>query len=75
MPTEQLTQEGATVDVRSKFEFETLHIKNTLTILLTALDFWDKVGKLAKKSSKPNVMSLCFLLAKSGFHLTKESPG
>ncbi len=58
MSTEQLTLERdkvEVIDVRSKFEFETLHIKNALNIPLTALDFEDKVSKVAKESSKPLV--------------------
>jgi len=58
MSTDQLTKERAKVeiiDVRSKFEFETLHIKNASNVPLTALGFEDKVSKIAKDGGKPLV--------------------
>ncbi len=41
------------VDVRSKFEFETLHIKGAINIPLSSVTFASKVANLIKSNSKP----------------------
>ncbi|MGE5240810.1 MAG: rhodanese-like domain-containing protein [Bacteroidota bacterium] len=43
------------VDVRSTFEYNTLHIKNAYNIPVTDKDFETRVTKLAKESGKPLV--------------------
>jgi len=41
------------VDVRSKYEFETLHIKGAVNIPLSRPDFATEVSKLTRSNSKP----------------------
>ena len=61
------------VDVRSKYEYQTLHIKGAINIPLNKVDFASQVAKLIKSNSKPVVFYCNGGTCKKSYKAVKEA--
>ncbi|UCH53036.1 MAG: rhodanese-like domain-containing protein, partial [Pseudomonadota bacterium] len=61
------------IDVRSKYEFDTMHIKGATHIALNSLKFIDEVKKLRAASTKPIVFYCNGVTCKKSYEATKKA--